>query len=784
MLSKLTRQNPFLAFAAFLAFIFSLIGFTFGVNYLFSQPPVLTPAGFQPGTLTPELLSTSTLTATITLTPRASWTLGPTSTNTATATLTPTRTSTYPPTLTAARPLNYNDLYLLREWTSENAAHAVRLMEGYPQVAFSRPQDRLLPAYSAAFYYPAFAQREALLRFPGVPEAQEWRWGLAYNLARLDDPSTPVLYGELITEALDLGLSTLQNLSQWFQTQEPRLILELIAVQPPNGYLQAYIVGITAQGGAYFWLLENEAGFSAFPLTSRFNFSGDIQPALNTGDLTGDGAPEAIISFSPAPGDSLFSPPFVFNLGSLPPQQLPFAPALPFDFGSEYKNQWVAAQSGDGDGELLFIGTVFPACPLRVTRSYRWSGERFEFEQTYFNFQPDIPLLSYCEYVIDHSAQMWGADTTLRLANILEGVWPPDIDTRGKPYPVDGLDRLNFRIAVYYALNGDRERSVQRLNELIQNPGAPGGQWVTAAEEFLDAYQTAQDLYRACALTDLCSSHLALTRLVESIAPSEYSRIHSYLQSYGVDLRSTGLFDFDGDGQLDRWLILRHAPGQKLEFWILVRAPGRIKAFFVDITDSGEPHIRYREPVETPPIVQIKLHEGFRLLREPETQEPYLTHIPVQFIPTTFTKDALDEALIDLFAGIDPAQIRDRLAAVYESDRFNCLSYRICDRFLYTLGLAYEMAGNERAAIDAYIELWWNHRTSPYTSMARLKLFQLPVRTPTPTITPTRTSTPTITETTDLTRTVTPSLTQTTDLTQTITPTLTVTPTPTETTEP
>jgi hypothetical protein len=72
-----------------------------------------------------------------------------------------------------------------------------------------------------------------------------------------------------------------------------------------------------------------------------------------------------------------------------------------------------------------------------------------------------------------------------------------------------------------------------------------------------------------------------------------------------------------------------------------------------------------------------------------------------------------------------------------------CRNTWSCDPFYYFLGLSSELAGDERTAVEAYHRLWLDYSTSPYTTMARLKLFgeAYHTPTPTPTITPTGTGT-------------------------------------------
>src|SRR3990170_1625225 len=144
------------------------------------------PLTFSTKTSTP--LPTSTSTATLTDTPRPSFTPEPTSSPTVTLSPTATLTPSLIPSLTPAFPLSENDQYHLTDWTPELADHLINLLEAYPESlsAFARGDNNA--GYFAAFQYAIQAQREALLRFPTAPQAENWLWGLAYNLARTGDP--------------------------------------------------------------------------------------------------------------------------------------------------------------------------------------------------------------------------------------------------------------------------------------------------------------------------------------------------------------------------------------------------------------------------------------------------------------------------------------------------------------------------------------------------------------------------------------------------------------------
>jgi hypothetical protein len=81
------------------------------------------------------------------------------------------------------------------------------------------------------------------------------------------------------------------------------------------------------------------------------------------------------------------------------------------------------------------------------------------------------------------------------------------------------------------------------------------------------------------------------------------------------------------------------------------------------------------------------------------------------------TRQALDEIEESLLSGEDPVQIHNDLITLRDSSFFTC-DYLQCPRFLYLLGLDYELLNNDQSAIDAFLELWRDFFESPYVTMA------------------------------------------------------------------
>jgi hypothetical protein len=323
-------------------------------------------------------------------------------------------------------------------------------------------------------------------------------------------------------------------------------------------------------------------------------------------------------------------------------------------------------------------------------------------------------------------------------------VWPPKTNADGKPFPLDERDGFLFKLGIFRALTGEHEGAIETLTGITTKPSIPASRWITPSKQFLATYQSPTDLYRACVQTEVCDPRQALKQIISSIPVNDYDIATDYLLRYGIAYRSSGIFDFENDGDPERWILVQHRRGEKLDLFVLLRTPLQIRILFVDVSDTSAPPLRYHDPDEKPPIVQIRLKEGFILQRVPGTLEPYITFVNIEFVPTTYTKVALQTAMSDLFSGKDPQIVLNQLLQVTSSGRFNCKNYNICDRFYYILGLVNELSGHQQDAIDNYIKLWWDYKNSPLTTMARQKVVLIPhtTITPTPSLIPTITDTP------------------------------------------
>ena len=729
-------------------------------------------------TLTSVPSSTPSTTSTTTLTPQPTWTFQPTATTTNTPTPSPTLTQTLIRTITPAKPANLNTRYELKPWDLAQQQRTIDLLT----------VDTILLNSTESYSTLAYAEGEALLRFPDAIEAMQWKWDRAYNLIRVGDPQGMSLYADLIQSAISSGQVRTSDLPAWFSQYETRLTLQTSSFPPQPGELSRQLIEIKGNGSAFFWLVESPTGVNIYPLINDIDFNQPHENYYLYDDLTSDSASDLVIFRHTSPGDTQQITPHIFDLSAAPPFELFIQDHTPVDFGLEPSAVVKVVTSSAGQNQLQVTNTVLPACPTYINQQYSWDGSIFNVSPLQYDLVPLTGLESYCEIVLDTASSGWGPSAVISVTLPLLEIWPPETDMQGKPYPLDAYDELRYRLGVLYALNGQPSEANRYMDEIINSPIVPDSTWVLPAQNFLLAYQGPEDLFTACQQAQYCNLRDAMRTMVASSGMDDTAQVLTYLQNNGVSTRSSGLFDFDLDGQNERWMIIQPTPGAKLEFWILSQTLDGVQAVFVKVLEGAESTPYYHEPSGSPPVIQFELQKGFIFRRLMDTREAYIEWVDVEYARPTVILDGYTQALNDLMDGVDPKLIQDTLLELMSSPRFmgDCIAFNICDQFHYTLGFVYNLNDEVGSAIDQYLWVWRNYAKSPYTQLARLKLdyFPLPTYTNTPvqSKTPTRTRTPssatvTATGTMTPTRTFTPTFT----FTPTITPTLTATITPTET---
>jgi hypothetical protein len=487
--------------------------------------------------------------------------------------------------------------------------------------------------------------------------------------------------------------------------------------------------------------------------------------------LTGDGIKELIIH-TPGLESRQLTYPKLFDLTRIPPKELIFNPIQEFEIGLDNKLDWTIIENSHKYFDLQLNAVVYPPCPVNITINYQWTGRWFERIAENYEVKPVSQLIEYCELIVEQASIVWSLQAAIQIMESLLPDWPPEI-TIEKTYPLDTYDEWRYRLGIYYALKGDIRNSQSYFNGIIQSPIIPSSQWVSPARDFVEQLNTPRSIYEACVASDYCDNRIAFKNWVIALTQDQSLNVPFYLSTRGLIIRHHSEFDFDGDGSQEEWIIFRHSPIERLEFWILLNAEEGLNPLFVDTVSSSQPNLTRFTNLVGQTYVWIGSQQSFRLVRYPNTGEATVVLLPSSYYYSELTNQYAESALESLLDGFSPAIIRDELLSHLNASTFVCMGKEECARFYYAIGLAAELSGDEDLAVKSYLKIWWDSFESPFSTIVRLKLaykpgFQpLPTATPLPTITPTPTHTKTPTSTPTPTITPTPTSTN----TQTATPT-------------
>ncbi|MFW6063057.1 MAG: tetratricopeptide repeat protein [Chloroflexota bacterium] len=656
------------------------------------------------------------------------------------------------PTLPPATPAPAAE-YQLREWTAEEADGLIARLEQFPETLPAEERSYGDGAYYAAFRYAALAQEEALNRFPEAAAAERWRWALAYNYVRIGDGRAIETYAGLIEQALQSAVVTPEALPSWFAAREPRLTVAQRQLDAPSGFLSAYLLEMRAgESGTFFWLLYDGQNYHVYSLGDArdLDLAYGVRLSYDLTDITGDGNPDLVAVHGHQPGDHpsfYYTDLTLYDLSQTPPRRLTLQPSPSTHLGWGERDGWTVVISANGATQFRLRGLVSWQCDaVEQVSNYVWRDGGFYLGDVRYQIQNDGNGGSrFCLPFIYSAAEQGNEDALSYLATTAESAL-----ANGRPE----ADEYRLRLAVYWALSGDFQVAAQHLASLISQPVDAVGSWLPAAIRFRDAYESPEDLYRACAAEELCDERLALQRLVSRLAATDFGVLTDHLQAWGVPLNRYSFVDLDGDGQLEQWVLVNR-PNAEMAVWLFWRGPEGIQALYVDTLarDDQTFTLERLTPVEGRAL--LRLRSGFeeRLLAidRDSAGTVSLTQLRADSDNENqnFTRQLLAEsqaALLgsravllgsqnDVLNGPAPNETADgrqsalelleRLLTFRDSGAFDCRSAvreTLCADYAYTVALAYEMAGDEAGAVQAYRQLWRDYPDSPLALIARSKL--------------------------------------------------------------
>jgi hypothetical protein len=746
--------------------------------------------GTKTNTPQPTLSPLPSQTPTISRTPLSS--LTPTITLTPTTTPTPASTQLFP-TFTPVLPNNKIEAFNLVGLSPAQYDYAIALMEGVPEIL---PEGSKNEDYYKSFYHAAVMQSDALRQWPSDQRAASWRWGLAYNLARIGDERSSILYAGYLEQAINEMLVSRTDLPKWVEMQDDRVSIEIREVPALQENIRNELIDLKTPGGSiYLWLVETSDKTAVYPISDETDFRYSEESNVSWDDMNGDGVKELII-FTPSSDNRFTKFPRIFDMVQTLPRELAFKPDQVFEIGLDNEYNWNTKQNDQGYFDLEMISVVYPPCPVTITHRYQWTGRWFVRNGEDYAVQPVTQLLEYCELIVDQASNVWNVSAAIQIMEELLPDWPPATTTQ-KTYPLDAHDDWRYRLGVYHALTGNLEVSRQYFEGIIQSPITPDSRWVKYARDFMTDFETPEGLYKSCVDSEVCNPRIAMINWVASIEPENAENTEYYLKWGGVSIRYSNQFDFEGDGSSERWFTIRHRETDRLELWILSSTEAGAQLLFVDTIETSAPTLTRYTNLTGQTYVWIGSQQSFSLVRHSGIPEASITLLPPSYYYAEITNQLAKESIDALLSGYSPSLIQETLIDHLEDPTFVCLNKEDCARFYFALGLAAELSGEDPLAIENYLKIWWDSFESPFTTIVRMKLAYKPGYgpIPTPTISPTVSNTPiptttltpinspTPTPTGSETATSTPTATYTEDpnMTYTPTPSQTSTPTPTST---
>ncbi len=652
----------------------------------------------------------------------------------ATIVTTPTPQPTY--ILPVPSPVS-GQIYQLATWTTEKAEQLILDLKNYPETLENNGQAVI---YYPAFQYEGVIELESALRFPHSDQENLWRWNGAYNLYRSDNTDRAGLYAGLIANALNRKETDLQTIENWF-VKTIAFSLETYPISPPQGYQNSLVLHIynpeytSFSGGFAIWLVQKDEIFYGYPLENEGNNPyGTGVSQVDTIDITGDGIAEAIVqnsdwqSFGFHSGDLK-----IYRLDQVPPREIIFDPPL----DNPDLAVWSVTNLGQPVPTVTFripvsIFSDAPCYPFQVDWQYQLQGARLRFIGIK---APPIEAMQekpYCTRVLasilQSSAFLKNKAALGLYLHLLDLEFiEKDLSFFEQPYSVE-KERLS--LALYLSDQGDETGANEQIRQIRAGSDASLAEWRKDAIAYYAIHRDPQALFQFCLSSSNCEFFLNFPEIVALIPPNRFSEVGMVLQEMGIQFNTSGNFDFDQDGQNEKWLLfLSSSPcGTGTEFWILAKGDNTIES-----RRAGWPCLREESDEERALAIKpLALSGGLPSYQltvsdEERPMEPFLywpmdgKNPIIDFWQAKQKIDAIQNKL--LLSQISPDEAQAQLVAIQESPLELEISVdHLRAQMLYLVGLTQELSGKNTLAVETYLELWKTYPNDPFAWMAYTKL--------------------------------------------------------------
>jgi hypothetical protein len=671
-------------------------------------------------------------------------------------------------TLLPATPVAGPEGYRLKKWTEQDAMAAIA--EGKDQIPFDDTMEYLITI-----------EQEALRRFPEAVSDGDLLWELAYREA---DPSWfqqyPIHHFLLALEAkLNLGEITpttidgwLQQHGFWISAMYPATNLfgdgqdaTIYSITAPD--VQTTVIILTgSRAGEYRLLSVRDQWYSLwhqYQAVSVTDHNGNGQPEIQliddwrgTGGFIGACSSQlSLYEWRGSYSDGRFA-----NLAR-------GVAEIEAANEGECDNVWeFSPPDTNGAQHIISVmrrragGYSSPCADYELRTIYAWTGTVYEWDGETVN-TPRASDPPWC-------AVLWADwagglnDRAVILVNAWLQTWPTEIDKLLGP---SAQDYFRLKLGTWYALRGEAERAQTILRMVRDYPTYPQSTIASQmAGAYLENYEAGLNPVGACGAVyrfienaqlaippgsglesvqgwpyNVCDLEISFQKTILTFAPHDIPELISWLSAHQVAVWVVKQADLNDDGVED-WVAVLRMPGDWLwRLWALIQDEKGLHAvvakdyLYPDESFSAT-FMHLRTGVDLAHVNVFILGDQVSAFQIIERQGSFkavpfpLSEFESGQIPLLSQDEKIAWVEQALFESGDMPEalgiLNDLLAGPIIELRHtsNDEPDRVKPRLLYLLGLAHELSGDERDAVQAYWQLWHDYPDNPYTLMARRKL--------------------------------------------------------------
>lgn len=628
--------------------------------------------------------------------------------------------------------------YRLTKWTPEKAEQLVAFLKNYPDTMFyAWIEDH----YNGAFEYAGLAQLESAYRFPQAYEVREWQWNGSFDLYRSEKGDIEGLYARLLANVLNNKETSLENLGEWILEVSPEWAVITFPVTPPPSYQKSTVVYFEARanseasGGFSVWLLEKAGVYTTYALPN-----GDTSPSRyvsslpEISDITGDGIEEVflnqtrIASFGFNSGDIT-----IYQLDQVPPRAITFDIPLYFPQNAEWFIEPDVPVPAITFRVPISVWSDFNCGDYLLDWQYQWQQDQLKLIQVLAPPLKELEENPDCSSILASALQdpeyLKSASAMDLYKRLLELPFIENPDMTG--FSTFSVEKARLELAIFLKKQGDEAGANEQIELIGANDDPDKAEWRENALAYYAVHDDPESLYQFCLTAKACKTFLEIDEITGLIPTDKFDRLEDILTQMGIDYRDSGSYDFDGDGNMEKWLFfLSDYPcGSGTELLILGKTSEGIKSRYIRSlcireqgTIKGDAEIIPVESAGNLPVYQLTV-DGV----EESMHSPFAYWPLDQKNPTISVQEA--QRMIDtiqskfLLGQITSFEAQNHVKAIQQLplDPYRWKK-ESPPQVLYLLGLTYELNGQTQQAIETYLDLWQTYPDSPYAYMAWAKL--------------------------------------------------------------